>query len=131
MEIRVIIAGSRHFADYEHLCRAMTVFRGKLAEDDSLVIISGCARGADALGERYAAEHALPVYRCPAHWSHYGRSAGPRRNAEMAVLAVADGARGVLIAFWDGVSRGTASMIDEACKRGLDVYTVRIPPTAP
>jgi|ERR1039458_1423661 hypothetical protein len=72
------------------------------------LIISGAARGADALGERWACEHAIPLVRMPADWDAHGRRAGYLRNLEMAKQAQA------LIALWDGTSRGTAHMIETA-----------------
>lgn len=51
----------------------------------------------------------------PADWDKYGRRAGPIRNREMAEYADA------LLAYWDGKSRGTKNMIEEARARGLKV----------
>ena len=68
------------------------------------------------MGEEWARYNNLRVQRFPADWGTYGISAGPRRNASMAEYADA------LIAVWDGVSRGTRNMIQEARKRGLKVY---------
>ena len=50
-----------------------------------------------------------------AQWDKYGRQAGPMRNRQMAENADA------LIAYWDGESRGSKNMIEEAKKRGLKV----------
>ena len=33
---------------------------------------------------------------------------------------------GILIAFWDGKSRGTKNMIDTAKKHGLEIHIVQI-----
>lgn len=51
----------------------------------------------------------------PADWDLYGKSAGFKRNVQMAKYADA------LVAFWDGVSSGTKHMIETAQKMGLDV----------
>lgn len=59
-----------------------------------------------------------------ADWDRYGKSAGYRRNAEMAKFASEEGNKGVLIAFWDGESRGTKNMIDLAKRYGLKVHVV-------
>lgn len=56
-------------------------------------------------------------------WGVYGKSAGPRRNNEMAKFASESGS-GTLIAFWDGESRGTKNMIDTARRYGLHVIVV-------
>ena len=112
--MRVIIAGGRDFEDYALLKEKCDV----LIPDDA-VIISGCARGADHLGEQYAKERGLTIERHPADWNQYGRSAGMIRNREMAKAADS------LIAFWDGKSKGTANMIRMAEKMGLTVKVVR------
>jgi hypothetical protein len=55
------------------------------------------------------------VERYPADWERYGKSAGYRRNKEMALVAQA------LVAFWDGESLGTKHMIDIAHKYKLTI----------
>ena len=80
-------------------------------------IISGCARGADKAGEAWAQENGVEVIRMPADWGKHGRAAGPIRNREMAKIGDA------LAVIWDGKSRGTANMLEEARKRGLPVAT--------
>lgn len=110
---RLIIAGGRDFNDYETL-KNYVDFKLSRTEDE-IQIISGGARGADTLGERYAAERGFSLRRFPADWERYGKSAGGRRNKEMAQNADA------LIAYWDGFSRGTKNMIDEATAAGLIV----------
>lgn len=121
--MRVIIAGSRDFYDYEKLKNTVD---GYLQNVDSLtpVIISGTARGADRLGEKYAIEHSYEVRRFPANWDKYGKSAGYIRNREMAQYAIANESVGVLISFWDGKSRGTKYMIELAKEYGLRVIVV-------
>ena len=86
---------------------------------EDIVIVSGHASGADALGEHYALERDLQLETYTADWKAHGRAAGPIRNAQMASVAHA------LIAFWDGKSRETKNMIDTATKRGLQVAVVR------
>ena len=83
-------------------------------------VVSGTARGADTFGEAWAAAHGVEVVRFPADWSRHGKAAGMLRNKQMAENADA------LIAVWDGQSRGTRNMIDEATKRGLRVFVHRI-----
>ena len=46
-------------------------------------IISGDARGADALGVEWATHFQIPIQHFPAQWDKYGKSAGFIRNAEM------------------------------------------------
>ena len=115
---KVIVAGCRDFADYELLKEKCDFYLQNKKKED-IVIVSGHASGADALGERYAQERDFGLETYPADWKAHGRAAGPIRNAQMAAVADA------LIAFWDGKSRGTKNMIDTATKRGLKVAVVR------
>ena len=114
--MHIIIAGSRNFNDYSVVEKEMMNYIGKL----EIEIISGGATGVDALGERFAREHNLPLRIVPADWKTYGRSAGPRRNEQMARMA------GTLVAFGDGKSRGTKNMIKMAWKHGLTVKVVNV-----
>jgi hypothetical protein len=110
--LRVIIAGGRDFNDYEKLkkvCDRMLCGR-------EWVIISGTARGADQLGEKYAREHGFEIERHPADWDKHGKSAGYRRNRKMADRANA------VVVFWNGGSRGTGHMIDIAKELGLPIH---------
>lgn len=115
---RIIIAGGRKFKDYELLCSKMAAFTENVNPED-IEIVSGVARGADQLGERWAAEGVIPVKHFPADWGQYGKSAGYKRNEDMARYATH------LVAFWDGKSRGTEHMIQLAEKVGLEVRVVR------
>lgn len=113
---RVIIAGTRDFKDYELLKSYCDYMLSKKVESgEEIVVLSGGASGADALGEQYAKERGYNILHYPAQWDKYGRRAGPMRNRQMADNADA------LIAYWDGESRGTKNMIEEAKKRGLMV----------
>lgn len=109
--MKVIIAGGRDFDDYGFLKESVIGLKINISE-----VVSGKAKGADALGEQFAEESNIPVNSFPANWGKHGRSAGPMRNKEMADYA------DVLIAFWDGKSKGTKSMIEIAKTCELDVY---------
>ena len=112
---RVIIAGSRDFSDYDALKSYADAKLSNISRRDSIEVVSGCARGADTLGERYAEERGYGIKKFPADWNRYGKSAGYLRNVEMAEYADA------LIAFWDGKSKGTEHMIRIAKNRGLRI----------
>ena len=112
---KVIVAGSRNYTDYEEARAYIDLCLSRIRTEYDLVILSGGCRGADRLGERYAAERGYPVIRFPADWDTYGRSAGPIRNREMAE------ASDYVICFWDGRSRGTRQIIDCAEKLGKPV----------
>lgn len=111
---RLIIAGSREFTDYARLKYEMS----KIVSFNVTQIVSGGARGADTLGERYAKEHGIPFVVFKADWDTHGRSAGYKRNVQMAENADR------LLAFWDGESKGTKHMIDIAKSKGLKVKVI-------
>lgn len=106
MEFKVVVAGTRDFNNYKLLKKTLEkLLERKIAEGYEIVIVSGTCKGADLLSEQFAKEKGYRVDRFPADWS-LGRKAGPIRNEKMAKHGDA------LIAFWDGISRGTKSMID-------------------
>lgn len=116
---RVIIAGTRTFTDYTLLQRECNHLLSEKQRTHNIIVVSGTARGADTLGERYARERGFQLRRFPADWDKDGKKAGMLRNYRMADNADA------LIAFWDGTSRGTANMIDIARKKNLPVRVIR------
>jgi hypothetical protein len=100
--MKIVIFGSRGIEDIGMVEGAMEAC-GMAANVTE--IVSGWARGADRLGERYARQRGLSCKVFPAQWAKYGKSAGLLRNVEMARYADYG------VAVWDGVSRGTAHMI--------------------
>ena len=117
MLVKTIIAGSRALS-------AGDVFNIHYYLDKNPVhiteVVSGGARGADSIGEMWAEWNFIPVKLFPAEWQRHGRSAGYRRNVDMADYADA------LIAFWDGESVGTKHMIDTAKAKDLLVSVYKI-----
>jgi YspA, cpYpsA-related SLOG family len=109
---RLIIAGGRDFNDVEQLNHTLRSWEYRT----DVSVVCGKAAGADTLGEQWALRHNMPVKYFPAEWDKYGRSAGYRRNSDMAAFSTH------LCAFWDGQSRGTKHMIDLATKAGLIVH---------
>ena len=117
---RVIIAGCRYYNNYEEAKAFIDFCLSNIRKKNEIVILSGGARGADAIGERYAEENGFSIEKYPADWEKYGRSAGPRRNEKMAEIS------DYVICFWDGKSRGTKSMIEYAKKynKPLKIKTI-------
>jgi hypothetical protein len=115
-----VVCGGRDFADYALLEASLCTLLPPLGH---VVIMSGAAQGADTFGERYARTHALLCQRFPAQWKMHGRRAGFVRNQQMAKVA------DVVIAFWDGRSRGTKDMIDLAMAKGIPVHVIRYIPS--
>lgn len=130
--MKVIIAGSRGFQDYDFLREKCNVI---LSNTPEVEIVSGrCSvgrltfttkegievYGADGLGERYAEEKGFPVTAFPADWKTHGVKAGPMRNLQMAQYADA------LIAFKSSASKGTDSMIKLARLHKLKIKVINI-----
>ncbi|MGJ0846449.1 DUF2493 domain-containing protein [Tissierella praeacuta] len=133
--MRVIIAGGRDFNDYGLLFHKTHEIFKQLSDEKHLTgrvdidinnieIVSGTARGADQLGEKFAKEHEIRIKRFPADWNTFGKRAGYIRNEQMTKYAKEDKKLGVLIAFWNGESRCTKHMIDLANKHELRVFVV-------
>lgn len=120
MKYNIIIAGSRDFSDYTIVKKSLKNFLISKQTTDKPTIICGMARGADILGYRLAKEFKLPLKEFPADWS-IGKSAGYIRNEQMAKYAQEHG-NGVLLAFWDGKSKGTNWMIKLAKKYNLEIH---------
>jgi len=114
--MKVIIAGGREFKNMELMTKKMDFFLSNVTD---IEIVSGKARGADAIGEEYAKLRNYPIVEFPANWDKYKKGAGYKRNVEMADYADA------LVAFWDGESRGTQHMINIANKRGIQVKIIK------
>ena len=114
---RVVVAGSREFNDYNLLSSELDKF---LAGKKNVTIISGTARGADRMGEQYAAEHGYKIDQFPAEWSKYHQGAGPIRNLEMVKTADA------VVAFWDNQSTGTKNIIDCAKQENIPYKVISV-----
>jgi len=114
--MRVIIAGGRFFDDYDLLKKKVDSI---LKECTNIVIVSGMAKGADTLALNYAKEKGYNTIEMPANWDKYGKSAGYRRNEDMARISDA------CIVFWDGKSKGTGHMINIAKNYNLQLRIIR------
>ncbi len=103
--MRIVIAGSRSYYNFEEAESFIRECLQNMSVQPPLILLSGGASGADQLGERFAVENGFSVEHHFAQWQRFGKSAGPKRNQEMAELCDA------VICFWDGKSKGTASLI--------------------
>lgn len=120
MMYNIIIAGSREFNDYNVVKKAVKDFLISKNTTDKPTIICGMAKGADMVGYTLAKKCGLPLKEFPADWS-IGKSAGYIRNKKMAKYAH-DNGNGVLLAFWNGKSKGTKHMIDLARNYDLEIH---------
>jgi hypothetical protein len=117
-EFKLIVAGGRDFDDYVLVHGQLMELASTTYRDKAVSIVSGMARGADALGARFAKVEGVRLYEFPANWDQYGKRAGFMRNEQMGRFS--DG----LLAFWDTRSKGTAHMIEFMRKLNKPVHII-------
>lgn len=86
---------------------------------ETSVIVSGGARGVDSSARSFAEGHGIPLLEFLPEYERYGRAAPIRRNIK--IIESAD----LVLAFWDGRSRGTAFVIKECRRRGVPCRVFR------
>ena len=134
--MKVIIAGSRMFDDYELAEERLDFFFSHRHPTE--VISGGCSDskgrltfiredgtkvyGADGIGEKWASRRGIPVKIFLADWDKYGNSAGPIRNTQMGQYCTPheDGA----VVFWNRRSTGSGDMVRKAKKYHLKLREV-------
>lgn len=85
--------------------------------EDVTEIVTGGAKGVDTCAEEYALAHNIKLTKFLPEYSKYRKSAPLKRNIQ--IIEYSD----LVLAFWDGSSRGTKYVIDNCNK--LDT-TVKI-----
>ncbi len=113
--MRVMVTGSRDWPAGEW-AKIYDVLDGLLDRcDEEFILLHGAAAGPDSWADEWAADAwgNISVKRFPPDYEAHGKRATHVRNDEM--LKEAD----LVVAFWDGKSRGTKSVIDKAVKRGI------------
>ena len=121
--MKVVIAGTRYkdkegkivFDDYNLVVEAVKRSGFQITQ-----VVSGCAIGADRLGERWANSNNVPIKEMPADWNRYGNAAGPMRNKAMAQYADA------AIVVWDGKSPGSRNMVENMIRQKKPYYIALI-----
>lgn len=111
-----IIAGSREYCDYGEFSSIVTSLF-KNFDYNNLVIISGGARGADKMAERFCKENHIKNIVMNAEWDKYRKPfnkfnpAGFIRNRQMHKYMIdhADFDHRGCICFWDNDGRGTSN----------------------
>jgi hypothetical protein len=114
--MNIAVVGSRDLVDYKIV--EDVLFSTVNPEGD--VIVSGGAKGADQLAEHFANENSIPKIIHRPNYDEYGKAAPFVRN--QLIVDDAD----YMVAFWDGVSKGTKDSIDKAKKKGIQVLHIQI-----
>lgn len=110
--MKVIICGGQNFLDFLRVWKDLYTFHG---EHTITHVIEGGARGVDHMAREWAQQAQIPYTTVPAQWDRYGKSAGYKRNVQMA-----DMNPDAVIAFPGG--HGTKMMVDIARERSIAVY---------
>ena len=101
--MKLAVIGSRGFCDYG----LMKSYLDKIHSVEPLTfIVSGGAKGADSLSEKWAKENNIPTMIFIPDWDKLGKSAGFIRNKD--IISNCD----KVLCFWDGISKGTLSSIN-------------------
>ena len=110
---KVAVVGGRDFTDYLRMAKILNPVKYKIQ-----YLVSGGAKGADQLAELYAKAYKVRIKIFDADWDTYGKKAGFLRNQD--IVKEAD----IVIAFWNGKSKGTRHTIELAKENNkqLKVY---------
>lgn len=112
--MKIAIIGSRAFSDYEMLSSFLNKFL-KNNQINPEEIVSGGAKGADTLAEKFALENNIKTVIFNPDWEQFGRNACSVRNTQ--IVEYSD----IVFAFWDGKSPGTNDSVTKAEKLGKKV----------
>lgn len=88
---------------------------GRFLPANTTEIISGGAKGVDTSAKEYALSHGIKLTEFLPEYALYGRAAPLKRN--ITIIENAD----IVLAFWDGKSRGTKFVIDSCHRLGVEV----------
>lgn len=103
----IAIIGSRTFKDYKVLKELIDAILNKY-QINSPHFVSGGAKGADRLGEHYAKNNGKPITIYYPDYDTHGRAAPMVRNENIVLSS------DLIVAFWDGQSKGTQNAINIA-----------------
>ena len=94
---------------------------GDYLPPDTTQIISGGARGIDACARAYALSQGIAYAEVRPDYGRYRRGAPLKRNREIVARAE------LVIAFWDGASRGTRYVIGLCRQTGVPLRVILLP----
>jgi YspA, cpYpsA-related SLOG family len=117
--MRVVVSGSRGWGGHSHVEVSRVYKRLEELPRGTVILHGDASRGADRIADKAAKTLRLKVERHPAPWQMLGKRAGIVRNIEML-----DTKPDLVIAFWDGESRGTGHMIHAARERGIPIEVI-------
>ena len=104
--MKVAVIGSRGLS---------VTYLGRYLPENTTEIVSGGAKGVDTSAREYALSHGIKLTEFLPEYTRFGRSAPLKRN--ITIIEYSD----IVLAFWDGKSRGTKFVIDNCRKLGVEV----------
>ncbi len=110
--MKTIIAGSRKFFSYNKVA--------EIIEDSGFeitLVISGCVKGVDVLGEQWARNHRVPVRMFSPQWKKCNGEGSRVRNKK-----IIDDAEALIAVYNSKTSVGTKDLIEQAIDKGLQIY---------
>lgn len=115
--MKMLVCGGRDYCDYKKMTSIMLEYF--IFEPEENILIAGGANGADSLAVAIANKHSIKKIIHKPDWDKYGKGAGFIRNQ-----AMIDEKPNIVIAFWDGKSKGTADTINRARKNKITTLIV-------
>jgi predicted Rossmann fold nucleotide-binding protein DprA/Smf involved in DNA uptake len=109
--LRVAIVGSRRFSEPERVAEYVRSLPARAS------IITGSASGVDAAATKAARARGVPVQVLPASFDEVADASKSAARNQRLVDAC-----DVLVAFWDGESKGTRTTVDRALDAGKEVH---------
>jgi hypothetical protein len=113
--VRVAIVGSRGYPRMDMVWDFVTKLAARRPDT---VIVSGGARGVDTVAAVAGRMAGIQVLEIIPDWDGEGMGAGFLRNSEIVAQVES------VVAFWDGVSRGTRDTIEKARSEGKKVLVI-------
>ena len=104
--MKVAIIGSRGLS---------VTYLGRYLPKNTTEIVSGGAKGVDTSAREYALAHGIKLTEFLPECTRFCKSAPLKRN--ITIIEYSD----IVLAFWDGKSRGTKFVIDNCRKLGVEV----------
>lgn len=118
--MKVLVCGSRSFRDIGYVWDCLSDITLKECVENADFIeelIHGACDGPDLFADEWASKSGIPIKSVSADWNKYGKAAGPIRNKEMVDMLTPG--EDIVIAFWDGKSKGTKHTINLAKEKGI------------
>jgi predicted Rossmann fold nucleotide-binding protein DprA/Smf involved in DNA uptake len=109
--VRVAIVGSRRFSEPGRVTDYVNALPQKAS------IITGSASGVDAAATKAARAKGIPVQVLPASFEEVADAAKSTARNQRLIDAC-----DVLVAFWDGASKGTRATVERALDSGKEVH---------